>query len=53
MELKHSGWETRHNLQPRRPMNGLRPFDDSVVATIASGYEKADVEAVGLKIIWL
>lgn len=52
-KLTNRGSDGRGNLQPKRQVKELCLFDKSVVATIASGYDKGYVEAVGTENIWL
>lgn len=51
--LTCSGLEDRCNLQPKRWVKGLRPFDNSVVPTTSSGSEMTDVWSVNAERVWL
>lgn len=51
-KLTRSSSEGCHNLELRRWVYELDPINDSVVATMASGYKKANV-AVDVEMVWL
>lgn len=53
IELTSSGPEESRYLEPKRGVKGLLPFDESVLATMASGWEKAGAKAVDVERICL